>query len=159
MSRSLRWYSGALIGLIGAAMSLVVLLATGLLTGRGASLITDAGARMLPQGVAAASGLSPAAAYLIVHLAFYLIAGLAAVILARLADRSPAIMTGLVFAMIIVEFGFLVFSTETAAQHLIDGFTWGAFLVAHGVGDVAFLLLLLWAHPSLLRALREGYET
>src|SRR5690242_15166154 len=129
MPRSLRWHSGALIGLIGGTTSLVALAAMGFATGRGGTLITDAGARILPQGVAAVTGLSPAVAYLIVHLAFYLIAGLAAALLARLADRSPAIMTGLVFAIIIVEFGFLVFSTESAAQHLIDGFTWGAFLV------------------------------
>ena len=158
MSGSLRLPSGALIGLIGAATGIVVLLVSGILTGRGASLITDAGARMLPQGVAGATGLSPAAAYLIVHLAFYLAAGLAAVILARVADRAPAIMTGFVLVMIIVEFGFLVFSTEAVAQHRIDGFSLGAFLVAHGVGDIVFLLLLLQAHPSLVRDLREGYE-
>jgi len=158
MSRSLRWPSGALIGLIWAAAGFVVLLVAGFLSGRGASLISDAGARMLPQGVAGATGLSPTAAYLIVHLAFYLAAGLAVVILARFADRSPAIMTGLVFVMIIVEFGFLVFSTEAVAQHRIDGFTWGAFLVAHGIGDAVFLLLLLQAHPSLVRDLRAGYE-
>jgi hypothetical protein len=67
-------------------------------------------------------------------------------------------MTALVFVMIIVEFGFLVFSTETVAQHRIDGFAWSAFLVAHGAADLDFALLLLWAHPSLLRELREGYE-
>lgn len=113
---------------------------------------------MLPHGLAAGTGLSPAAAYLIVHTAFYLAAGIAAVMLARVADRFPPVMTALVFVMIIVEFGFLVFSTETAAQHRIDGFAWGAFLVAHGAADLVFALLLLWAHPSLLRELREGYE-
>jgi hypothetical protein len=158
MSRRLRWPSGILIGLAGAVTGVVVLLATGLLTGRGTSLITDAGARMLPHGLAAGTGLSPAAAYLIVHTAFYLAAGIAAVILARVADRFPPAMTGLVFVMIIVEFGFLVFSTETVAQHVIDGFAWGAFLAAHGAADVVFALLLLQAHPSLMRDLREGYE-
>jgi hypothetical protein len=158
MSRRLRWPSGILIGLAGAVTGVVVLLATGLLTGRGTSLITDAGARMLPHGLAAGTGLSPAAAYLIVHTAFYLAAGIAAVLLARLADRFPPTMTGLVFVMIIVEFGFLVFSTETAAQHVIDGFAWGVFLAAHGAADVVFALLLLQAHPSLMRDLREGYE-
>ena len=158
MSRVLRWPSGILIGLLGAGTGVVVLLVAGLVTGRGASLIADAGARMLPHGLAAGTGLSPAAAYLIVHLAFYLAAGLAAVILARVADRAPAIMTGFVLVMIIVEFGFLVFSTEAVAQHRIDGFTWGALLAAHGIGDAVFLLLLLQAHPSLVRDLREGYE-
>jgi len=158
MPRRLSWPSGILIGLVGAATGAVVLLAAGYLTGRGASLITDAGARILPQGLTADTGLSPAAAYLIVHTAFYLVAGVAAVILARVADRFPPIMTALVFVMIIVEFGFLVFSTETVAQHRIDGLAWGAFLVAHGAADVVFALLLLRAHPSFLRELREGYE-
>ncbi len=158
MARPLRLPSGILIGLIGAATGVVVLLAAGVLTGRGASLITDAGAHMLPRGLAAATGLTPAAAYLIVHTAFYLAAGIVAVILAHVADRFPPVMTALVFVMIIVEFGFLVFSTETVAQHRIDGLAWGAFLVAHGAADVVFALLLLRAHPSFLRELREGYE-
>jgi hypothetical protein len=158
MSRVLRLPFGILIGLAGAATGVVVLLVAGVQAGRGASLIADAGARMLPHGLAGGTGLSPAAAYLIVHTAFYLAAGLAAVMLARVADRFPPVMTALVFVMIIVEFGFLVFSTETVAQHRIDGFAWGAFLVAHGAADLVFALLLLWAHPSLLRELREGYE-
>jgi hypothetical protein len=158
MPRTLRWPSGILIGLLGAATGVVVLLLAGHLTGRGASLITDAGARIRPHGLAADTGLSPAAAYLIVHTAFYLAAGAAAVVLARVADRFPPAMTALVFVMIIVEFGFLVFSTEAVAQGRVDGFAWGAFLVAHGAADVVFALLLWRAHPSLLRDLREGYE-
>jgi hypothetical protein len=153
MSRVLRWPSGILIGLVGAATGVVVLLVAGVLAGRGDSLIADAGARILPHGLAAGTGLSPAVAYLIIHTAFYLAAGIVAVILARVADRFPP-----VFVMIIVEFSFLVFSTETAAQQRIDGFTWGAFLVAHGAADLIFVLLVLWAHPSLLRDLRQGYE-
>ena len=158
MSPRLRWPSGILIGLLGAGTGAGVLLLAGRLTGRGDSLITGAGARVLPHALAAGTGLSPAAAYLIIHTAFYLAAGMAAVLLARVADRFPPAMTGLVFVMIIVEFGFLVFSTETVAQHRIDGFTWDAFLVAHGAADLVFALLLLRAHPSLLRELREGYE-
>jgi hypothetical protein len=158
MPRRLSWPSGILIGLVGAATGVVVLLAAGYLTGRGASLITGAGAHFLPHGLTADTGLSPAAAYLIVHAAFYLAAGVAAVILARVADRFPPIMTALVFVMIIVEFGFLVFSTETVAQHRVDELTWRALLVAHGVADVVFLLLALRAHPSLVRDLRQGYE-
>jgi hypothetical protein len=159
MSRPLRWPSGILIGLLGAATGVVILLVTGLLTGRGASLIAEAGARMLPHGLAADTGLSPAVAYLLVHAAFYLAAGLVAVVLAGVADRFPGVMTAIVLAMIIVEFGFLVFSTEAEAQRRIDGFAWGAFLVAHGAADAVFALLLLRAQPSLLRKLREGYET
>jgi len=158
MSRVLRWPSGILIGLVGAATGVVVLLVAGVLAGRGDSLIADAGARILPHGLAAGTGLSPAVAYLIIHTAFYLAAGIVAVILARVADRFPPAMTALVFVMIIVEFSFLVFSTETAAQQRIDGFTWGAFLVAHGAADLIFVLLVLRAHPSLLRDLRQGYE-
>ena len=62
MPHRLRWTSAILIGLAGAATGVIVLLAAGLLTGRGASLIADAGARMIPHALAQGTGLSSAAA-------------------------------------------------------------------------------------------------
>lgn len=159
MPRPLRWSSGMLIGLIGAATGALVLLLAGLLTGQGASLITEAGARVLPRGLAASTGLSPLAAYLVVHMVFYLVAGLAAVLLTRVADRAHAVLAGLMILIIVIEFGFLVFSTMAVGQGRIDMPAWRAFLLAHGAADVAFVLLVLRAHPSLLRDLREAYET
>lgn len=156
--RLLRWSSGIRIGLIAAATGVLVLLIVGLLTGQGDALITEAGARMLPAGLAAATGLSRGVAYLVVHTLFYLAAGMAAVVLARVADRVPAVMTGLVLAMICIEFGFLDFSTEALAQSRIEMFAWRALLMAHGAADVVFAFLVFRAHPSLLNDLREGYE-
>jgi hypothetical protein len=158
MPQRLRWTSATLIGLASAATGVIVLLASGLLAGRGASLIADAGARMIPHALAQGTGLSSAAAYLTVHTAFYLAAGLAAVIVTRMADRVPATMTGLVIVMIIVEFAFLEFSTQTLAQGRIDELTWRALLFAHAAADVVFALLLLRVHPSLRQDLMKGYE-
>jgi hypothetical protein len=158
MPRRLRWSSGILIGLAGAATAVIVLLVAGLLSGRGPSVIADAGGGMLPRELEALTGLAPAAAYLVVHTAFYLIAGIAAVILARLADRFPPIMTGLLLVMIIVEFGFFQFSTEMMAAHHIDQFTWRALLLAHAAADAVFILLLLRVHPSLRQDAVKGYE-
>jgi hypothetical protein len=159
MTRPLRWFSGIRIGLIAAATGVVALLLVGLLTGRGGSLVTEAGARVLPSSLAASTGLSLGAAYLVVHTAFYLAAGMAGVLLTRAADRIHAVMAGLILVMIIIEFGFLFFSTMAVAQGRIDMFAWRALLVAHGAADVVFALLLLRTHPSLLQDLREGYET
>jgi hypothetical protein len=158
MPRPLRWSSGMLIGLIGAAIGVLVLLLAGLLTGQGGALITEAGTRVLPHAMAAGTGLSPLAAYLVIHTAFYVAAGLAAVLLTRVADRAHAVMAGLLLVIIGIEFGFLVLSTMAVAEGRIDVSAWPAFLVAHGAADVAFALLVLRAHPSLLRDLREAYE-
>lgn len=156
--RLLRWSSGIRIGLIAAAVGVLVLLIAGLLTGQGGALITEAGGRMLPRGLAESTGLTPGAAYLVVHTVFYLAAGMAAVVLARVADGVPAVMTGLVLVMIFIEFGFLEFSTEALAQSRIDMLAWRAFLLAHGIADLVFALLVLRAHPSLASDLRQGYE-
>jgi hypothetical protein len=158
MPQRLRWTSATLIGLASAATGVIVLLAAGLLTGRGASLIADAGAHMIPHALAQGTGLSSAAAYLAVHTAFYLAAALAAVIVTRVADRVPPTVTGFVIVMIIVEFGFLEFSTQTLAQGRINELTWRVLLFAHAAADVVFALLLLRAHPSLRRDLVQGYE-
>jgi hypothetical protein len=159
MTRPLRWSSGIRVSLIGAAAGVLVLLLVGLFTGRGTSLLTEAGARMLPESLAASTGLSPGAAYLVVHMAFYLVAGMAAVLLSRVADRASAVITGLVFVIIIIEFSFLQFSTMALAQGRIDVFAWRALLMAHAAADLVFALLLFRAHPGLLGELRQGYET
>jgi hypothetical protein len=159
MTRPLRWSSGIRVGLLGAAAGILVLLLVGLLTGHGSSLLTEAGARMLPESLAASTGLSAVAAYLVVHTAFYLVAGIAAVLLTRVADRANALMTGLIFLIIIIEFGFLEFSTMALAQGRIDMFAWRALLMAHAAADLVFALLLFRAHPSLLGDLRQGYQT
>jgi hypothetical protein len=61
---------------------------------------------------------------------FYLVAGMAAVLLIRVANRAPAVITGLILVIIIIEFRFLEFSTMAVAQGLIDMFAWRALLVA-----------------------------
>lgn len=159
MPPALRWSTGLLIGLVGAVTAVLILLLMGLLAGRGGTLISDAGALMLPSVLAAASGLSAGAAYLVVHTLFYLAAGLVAVVLTRLADRVHVLTVGAVLVIIIVEMGFLVFSTEAAARGRMDTFAWRSVLIAHAAADLVFVLLLLRAHPSLLSDLRAGYDT
>jgi hypothetical protein len=159
MTGSLRMSSGIRIGFVAAFAGVLVILLAGFLTGRGGSLLTEAGARMLPGSLAASTGLSAVAAYLVVHTAFYLAAGLAAVLLTRVADSAPAVITGLVLVIIIIEFSFLDFSTMAVAQGRIDMFAWRALLTAHAAADLVFGLLLVRAHPNLLADLRRGYET
>jgi hypothetical protein len=159
MPPALRWSTGLAIGLVGAATAVLVLLLAGLMTDRGGALISEAGALMLPSVLAAASGLSAGAAYLVVHTMFYLAAGAAAVVLTRLVDRVHVLTVGLVLVIIIVEMGFLVFSTEAAARGRIDTFAWRSLLIAHAAADLVFVLLLLRVHPSLLTDLRAGYDT
>jgi hypothetical protein len=159
MTRPLRWSSGIVIGVLGAAAGVLVLLLVGLITKQGSSLLSEAGARMLPESLAASTGLSAVGAYLVVHTAFYLAAGVVAVLLTRVADGAPALTTGLIFLIIIIEFSFLDFSTMAVAQHRIDMFAWRALLMAHAAADLVFALLLFRAHPSLLGDLRQGYET
>jgi hypothetical protein len=159
MPDSLRLSSGIRIGLVAPIVGVLVILLTGFLTGRGGSILIEAGARMLPRGLGTGTGLSPAAAYLVVHTAFYLAAGIAAVLLVQVADRAPAVLTGLVLVIIIIEFSFLEFSTMAVAQGRIDMFAWRALLLAHGASDLVFALLLFRAHPGLLGNLRQGYET
>lgn len=159
MPPALRWSTGLLIGLVSAATGVLVLLLAGLVSGRGGGFISEAGGLMLPSILAAASGLSAGAAYLVVHTALYLASGLAAVVLTRLVDRVHVLTVGLVLVLIIVEMGFLVFSTEAAARGRIDTVAWRSVLIAHGAADLVFVLLLLRAHPSLLSDLRAGYDT
>jgi hypothetical protein len=69
------------------------------------------------------------------------------------------LVTGLLLLLIIVEFGFLVFTTESQAGGLIDAGTWRFLLIAHAVGDMIFVLGIVRAHPTLRETLIQGYES
>jgi hypothetical protein len=83
---------------------------------------------------------------------------MAAALLTRVADRATALMTGLIFLIIIIEFSFLDFTTMAVAQHRVDMFAWRALLTAHAAADLVFGFLLFRTHPSLLGDLRQGYQ-
>ncbi len=159
MSGPLSWSSGVRIGLVSAGTGVLVLVLVGLLSGQGVALISAAGSGVLSRGLTANTGLSAGAAYLAVHTTCYLLAGLAAVLLARVADRFPSVMTGLVTLITMIELGFLVSMTAAMAQGRIDLLDWRALLAAHPASDIVFAVLLVRAHPGLVRDLRAGYET
>ena len=159
MSGPLRWSSGVRIGLLGAGTGVLVLVLVGLLSGQDVALISAAGSGVLSRGLAANTGLSTGAAYLAVHTSCYLLAGLAAVLLTGVADRAPSVMTGLFTLINVIELGYLVSMTAAMAQGRIDLFDWRALLAAHVASDIVFAVLLVRAHPGLVRALRAGYET
>jgi hypothetical protein len=149
---------GLLIGLVAAIVSTLTLLLAGALSGRGLHLLTDAGMAALPSAVRAATGASAALSYLLSHTLVYLLAGIVALKLAGLADRVPPLVAGLVLAIIIIEFGFLVFTTESLAGGRIDAVTWRSLLIAHAIGDIAFAFGIVRAHPSLRQDLVRGFE-
>ena len=115
-----RWRDGARVGLIAAIIGILTLLLAGALSGRGLSVLADAGMAGLPATIQAATGIPAALSYLLIHTLLYMLAGVVALALAGLADRVPPLVAGLVLAIIIIEFGFLVFTTE-ARQ--VDGST------------------------------------
>jgi hypothetical protein len=156
--RRSRWTDGVLVGLVAAIVSTLILLLAGALSGRGFHILADAGMAALPSMVRAATGISAALSYLLSHTLLYMLAGVAVLALAGLADRLPPLVTGLVLVIIIIEFGFLVFTTENQAIGRIDGMTWRSLLIAHAVGDVVFALGIVRAHPSLRQTLVRGYE-
>ena len=158
MGRRSRWRGGVLVGLVAAIVSTLILLLAGALSGRGFHILADAGMAALPSMVHAATGISAALSYLLSHTLLYMLAGVAALALAGLADRLPPLVTGLVLVIIIIEFGFLVFTTEGQALGRFDAVTWRSLLIAHAVGDVVFALGIVRAHPSLRQALVRGYE-
>ena len=158
MRRRSRWADGVLVGLIAAIISTLVLLLVGALSGRGLDILADAGMAALPATVRAATGISAAPSYLLSHTLLYMLAGVVALALAGLADRLPPLMTGLLLVIIIIEFGFLVFTTEGQAIGRLDEVTWRSLLIAHAVGDVVFALGIVRAHPGLRRAVVRGYE-
>ena len=156
--RPARSMDGVLVGLVAAIVSTLILLLAGALSGRGLGLLSDAGMAALPSTVRAATGASAALSYLLSHTLVYLLAGIVALKLAGLADRLPPLMAGLLLVVIIIEFGFLVFTTESQASGRIDAVTWRSLLITHAIGDIAFAFGIVRAHPSLRQALVRGFE-
>jgi hypothetical protein len=157
-TRPFRWTDGLVVGLVAAIVSTLILLLAGAVSGRGLHILTDAGMAVLPSGVRAATGVSAALGYLLSHTLLYLLAGVVALALTGLADRLPPLVAGLLLVIIILEFGFMMLTTETLARGQIDEVTWRSLLIAHAVGDVVFALGILRAHPSVRQALVRGYE-
>jgi hypothetical protein len=159
MSRNgVSWKPGVLLGLGAAGASTLTLLAIGAINGRGLHLLTDAGMGSFPALLHAITGASPALSYLLGHTALYLLAGVCVLPLARLVDRIPALITAVVLLAIVIEMGFLVFTTEGGAMGRFDESTWRAMLIAHAVGDLTFVLGLVRVRPRLRRLLVHGYE-
>jgi hypothetical protein len=158
MGRPARRIEGVLVGLAGAVTSTLILLLAGALSGRGLHILTDAGTAPLPSLVRAATGVSAALSYLLSHTLVYLLAGVVILALANLADRVPPLVAALLLVLLIIELGFLVFTTENQASGRIDEVTWRSLLVAHVVGDVVFLLGLVRVHPTLRQAVVRGFE-
>ena len=157
-TRRSRWTDGVLVGLVAAIISTLILLVAGAMSGRGLHILTDAGMTALPSALSAATGVSAVLSYLLCHTLLYLLAGVVALGLAGLADRLPPLVAALVLVIIIVEFGFLVLTTESQAIGRVDGVTWRSLLIAHAVGGVVFALGIQRTHPSVRQALVRGYE-
>jgi hypothetical protein len=157
-TRRSRWTDGVLVGLVAAIISTLILLLAGAASGRGLHILTDAGMTALPSTLRAAIGVSPALSYLLCHTLLYLLAGVVGLALAGLADRLPPVVVALLLVIIIVEFGFLVFTTESQAIGRVDAVTWRSLLISHAIGGVVFALGIMRAHPSLHQALVRGYE-
>lgn len=147
---------GVLIGLSAAGASTLTLLAIGAINGRGLHLLTDAGMGSFATLLHAITGMSPALSYILGHTALYLLAGVGVLALARLVDRVPALITGVVLLAIVIEMGFLVFTTEGGAMGRFDESTWRALLIAHAAGDLTLVLGLVRVHPHLRRVLVHG---
>jgi hypothetical protein len=156
--RRRRWMDGVLIGLRAAIVSTVVLLLAGVFVGRGFDILAEAGKALLPSVVHWATGASAALSYLLSHTLLYLLAGIVVLALVGLPDRLPPLITGLVLAIVLIEFGFLMLTTESHALGRVDAVTWRALLIAHGAGDAVFALGIVRAHPSVRQALVRGYE-
>jgi hypothetical protein len=148
---------GMLIGLTAAIVSTLTLLAVSALAGHGGDILADVATAVLPAALRAVIGTPPAISYLLSHTVLYVMAGVAVLTLARLADRVPAFMTGVVLLGIIFEFGFLVLTTEDRTMARFGDFTWRALLIAHAMGDLAFVLALVRIHPAIRQALVRGY--
>jgi hypothetical protein len=158
MGQRSRWTDGVLVGLVAAIISTLTLILAGALTGRGLHMLTDVGMAALPSLVRSATGVSAALSYVLSHTLLYLLAGVVFLALAGLTDRVPPLAAGLLLVIIIIEFGFLVFTTESQASGRIDEVTWQSLLIAHAVGDVALVLGIVRVHPSLRQAVVRGFE-
>ena len=157
-TRRFRWTDGVLVGLVAAIASTLILLLAGAVSGRGWHILTDAGMTGLPATLHSATGISPALSYLLCHTLLYLLAGVVALGLAGLADRLPPLVAGLVLVIIIIEFGFLVLTTESQAGGLIDQVTWRSILIGHAAGGLVLAFGIVRVHPSVRQALVRGYE-
>lgn len=157
-SRRSRWVDGVLVGLIAAAVSTLILLLAGAVSGRGLHILADAGMTALPSTLRAATGISATLSYLLCHTVLYLLAGVVGLVLAGLADRLPPLVAAILLVIIIIEFGFLVLTTESQAIGRVDQVTWRSLLIAHAVGGGVFALAIVRAHPSLRQAFVRGYE-
>jgi len=158
LTRPSRWTDGFLAGLAAAIVSTLVLLLVGAFSGHGMHILADAGMGGLPSVVRAGTRLSASLSYLLCHTLLYLLAGVAALALAGLADRLPPLVAALLLVIIILEFGFLVLTTESQAMGRIDDVTWRSLLIGHAVGGVVLALGIVRAHPSVRQTLVRGYE-
>jgi len=156
--RRARWTDGILVGLVAAVISTLILLLAGAVTGRGLHILANAGVTALPSIVRTEIGVSASLSYLLSHTLLYMLAGVVALALAGLVDRVPPLVTGVVLVIIIIEFGFLVLTTEGQVIGRVDQATWRSMLIAHAVGDIVLVLGIVRAHPSLRQALVRGYE-
>ena len=102
MRRHPQCIDGVRVGLAAATLSTLTLLAAGAVSGRGLHILADAGMAALPPTVRAVTGASAALSYVLSHTAVYMPGGVVALALAGLADRLPTLVTGLVFAVIMV---------------------------------------------------------
>jgi hypothetical protein len=152
------WLQGATVGLIAAIAGTLTLILAGIVGGRGAAILSAVGMGPWPSVVHALTGTSPAMSYLVSHTVLYLVAGIVALAIARVADRLPVLLTGLLLAIMVIEFGYLVVMTGWRATGHFDGLTWRSVLIAHVVADLCLLIGVLWVHPSLRLDFRRGYE-
>jgi hypothetical protein len=156
--RRFRWTDGIMVGFTAAAVSTLILLIAGAVSGRGLTIFADAGSTGFPTLLSAVTGLSAAPSYVVSHTLLYLVAGVVGLRLVSLADRVPPLVTGILLIIIILEFGFLVFTTEGQADGRIDQVTWRSLLIAHALGDIVFALGIVRVHPAVRRTLVRGYE-
>jgi hypothetical protein len=155
---TIRWRQAALVGLGAALVGGMALLAAGAYAGRGVHILADVGQAALPSAVRTVTGASAALSYVLSHTLLYLLGAVAAMALARLADGMPQIMPGFVLALVLLELGFLVLTTEGRILGRFDEVTWRALLVAHATGDLALVFGIVRIHPGLRQALSRGYE-
>jgi hypothetical protein len=152
------WLQGAAVGLIAAIAGTITLIALGAIGGRGTAILDSVGMGPWPSAVRALIGASPAVSYLVSHTTLYLLAGIIALAVARVADRLPVLLTGLVLAILVIEFGYLVVMTGWQETGHFDDLTWRSVLIAHVVANLFLLMGILWVHPSLKLDFRRGYE-
>lgn len=153
-----RWTDGVLVGLVAAIVSTLILLLAGALSDRGTHILGDAGMAALPSTVRAITGVSAPLSYLLSHTLLYMLAGIVTLALVGLADRIPSLVAGLLLVLIIIEFGFLMLTTQSQELGRLDEVTWRSLLIAHAVGDIVFVFGIVLVHPTLRQTLVRGFE-